>query len=106
ASAWAVGTRGLVFRSDDYGASWVRQTPGYSASVTRLSFPSASRGYAVGELGGIFVTDDGGRSWRVAQGQYDAYAFSDVTRGTLGNTFRGVHFISDDEGWVVGDPVV
>src|SRR6185436_1282783 len=106
ATAWAVGTRGVVFRSDDFGATWVRQTPGYTVSMLGLSFFTATRGFAVGELGGILATDDGGKTWRVSLGQHDPYALADTMRATLANCLRAVHFIDAYVGWAVGDPVV
>lgn len=104
-TAWTVGTRGVIFRSDDHGATWTRQTRGFNASFLGMSFPDPLRGYAAGEIGGIVGTRDGGKTWQLVLGQYAPYARANPFLGTLGNAFRGVHFRTASEGWVVGDPV-
>ena len=105
-TAWSVGTRGVIERSDDYGATWTRTSPGFTAGWTRAAFPTPTRGYMVGELGGVVGTVDGGKTWDLLQGQHSPYASADWRRGLLGNSLRGVHFVSALEGWAVGDPVL
>jgi photosystem II stability/assembly factor-like uncharacterized protein len=102
---WAAGTRGLVYRSEDLGASWTLQTPGPRADFRRAFFLDGDRGWAVGELGGIVKTTDAGRTWRIALGQYDPYALTGATGRYLRNSLLGVHFVDENTGWAVGTPV-
>lgn len=60
----AVGERGIVLTSDDYGVSWAQAKVPVSVTLTGVSFASARRGWAIGHGGVVLRSDDGGRSWR------------------------------------------
>ncbi len=73
-----------VFRSNDMGMTWQKQTPGnfWGAPGTRAGFPidfqvdprNADRVFANNYGGGNFLSEDGGRTWSVAsQGYTGAY---------------------------------
>ena len=104
-TVWMVGTRGRIFRSNDWGLSWQEQTSGFSASFARAAFPDALHGFAVGELGGIVRTADGGATWQLSLAQYHVYAEATPNPSFGMNTLRGVFFLDANRGWAVGDPV-
>jgi photosystem II stability/assembly factor-like uncharacterized protein len=78
------GGPAAVFRSNDMGRTWQKQTPGnfWGAAGTRAGFPidfqvdprNADRIFANNYGGGNFLSEDGGRTWSVAsQGYTGAY---------------------------------
>ena len=61
--AWAVGTKGRIFRSNGAGRLWRQQSSGVTANLTDVYFTSPNSGWAVGENGVIVRTRDGGNTW-------------------------------------------
>jgi len=87
----AVGERGHVLLSSDYGVSWrFIETP-TRATLTAVYFADAVNGWAVGHDGVVLRTSDGGMSW---QHQY--------TEGGLENSFLDVHFLDARRGFIAG----
>lgn len=62
-SVFAVGERGALIRSDDSGQNWDAINVSVAATLTSITFASASRGWIVGHDGAILLTNDGGLSW-------------------------------------------
>ncbi len=69
---WAVGDRGVVWRTEDGGKSWALQKTPTDAALHGVCFVTAQVGWAVGSgtqaftglgYGVILKTTDGGRSW-------------------------------------------
>lgn len=59
----AVGERGHILLSDDYGLSW-RQVPCPSrTTLTAVNFPDSRNGWAVGHENVVLATSDGGETW-------------------------------------------
>lgn len=58
----AVGQRGNILLSDD-GSDWRQVAVPVDATLTRVRFLDAQRGWAVGYDGTVLATADGGRSW-------------------------------------------
>lgn len=96
----ACGGASSVYKSTDAGATWIQKLSGTPITTTLydLNFPTPAIGYAVGgnssapTIGGVvYKTTDGGETWVSA------------STGLLPNTLFGVHFISADTGYVVGD---
>jgi photosystem II stability/assembly factor-like uncharacterized protein len=52
--------RGVIFRTKDGGATWVRQESGTTNGLSGVSFTDANTGTAVGQAGTILRTTDGG----------------------------------------------
>lgn len=61
--AWAVGTRGRIFRSNGGGRLWRQQDSTVTANLNDVYFTSATNGWAVGDHGIIVRTRDGGQTW-------------------------------------------
>jgi len=61
--AWAVGSRGRIFRSNGGGRLWRQQQSGVTANLNDVYFSSPTSGWAVGDKGIIVRTRDGGNTW-------------------------------------------
>ena len=86
--AWAVGTKGRIFRSNGGGRLWRQVDSGTTANLNDVYFTSAANGWAVG-VGGIIVhTRDGGKTWTDVN--------SHVTHNLEKIVFAG------NRGWAVG----
>ena len=59
----AVGERGVVFNSDDDGATWTALRTETTRTLTSVAFADAKIGVTVGHGGAIFRTEDGGTTW-------------------------------------------
>lgn len=59
----AVGGRGHIIYSDDFGLSWTQASVPVSVLLTALSFVDEKHGWAVGHSGVILHTSDGGENW-------------------------------------------
>lgn len=86
--AWAVGTRGRIFRSNGSGRLWRQQDSTVTANLNDVYFTSPSSGWAVGDHGIIVRTRDGGNSWTDVK--------SPVTHKLEKVIFRG------NRGWAIG----
>ncbi len=86
--AWAVGTKGRIFRSNGGGRLWKQQFSGVTTNLTDVYFTSPTSGWAIGENGVIVRTRDGGNNW------------SDVTSRTTHRLEKIV--FNGERGWVVG----
>lgn len=62
----AAGQRGNILLSTD-GRQWQQVAVPVDATLTRLRFLDAQRGWAVGYDGTVLATTDGGRSWSLTQ---------------------------------------
>jgi len=61
--AWAVGSKGRIFRSNGGGRLWRQQNSGVTANLTDVYFSNERSGWAIGENGVIVRTRDGGNTW-------------------------------------------
>jgi photosystem II stability/assembly factor-like uncharacterized protein len=61
--AWAVGSKGRIFRSNGGARLWRQQNSTVTANLNDVFFTSATSGWAVGENGIIVRTRDGGNTW-------------------------------------------
>ncbi len=59
----AVGEQGLIFVSDDEGASWRKVASNTDATLTSVAFADEQLGLAVGHDAVILRSEDGGLSW-------------------------------------------
>lgn len=87
----AVGERGHILVSEDFGRTW-RQVPAPTrATLTSVFFVNSRVGWAVGHDNTILQSTDGGLSWIA---QYPA--------GHPGNSFLDVFFNDERQGFAVG----
>ena len=107
---WAVGSGGLVLRSDDGGQTWAQQNPPSSpnapgansspaptpqvdrlrADLNSVFFVDDRRGWAVGNGGTILATRDGGNSWSAQASR------------TAAQLMRVVFAADGQHGWAAG----
>jgi photosystem II stability/assembly factor-like uncharacterized protein len=60
----AVGSFGVIIKSEDSGATWTQASVPASVTLTAVDFPTPEKGWAVGHDGLIVHSDDGGKTWR------------------------------------------
>lgn len=117
----AVGSRGLIIRSEDGGSQWSQCEVPVQSDLLAVHFPSAERGWAVGHDGVVLHSSDGGRTWlrqldgRSALATFEAYysapensdsqALASI-RQNLGKgptlPFLDVWFEDEQRGFIVG----
>ncbi|MEZ6132784.1 MAG: YCF48-related protein [Planctomycetaceae bacterium] len=75
-SCWAVGSRGVVLRSADAGATWTTELLPLECSLSSVCFLTNQTGFVAGQYydhlerkrkGLILATKDGGRNWRLVE---------------------------------------
>ncbi|WP_137817680.1 YCF48-related protein [Pseudomonas sp. 2FG] len=122
----AVGERGFILLSDDDGRSWRQVSSPVSVTLTRVVFPSASRGWAVGHAGVVLHSQDGGLSWSKQldgeqaarleleaaqqahraqpseQSQLQVDAAQQMLQEGPDKPFLAVHFFDDQRGLILG----
>lgn len=59
--------KGVVYRSDDAGASWRELQAPYNGSLFGVVFPGAGRVVAFAMLGNVAISDDNGETWRMGE---------------------------------------
>ncbi|MCC5806742.1 MAG: hypothetical protein JJU00_10485 [Opitutales bacterium] len=87
----AVGERGHILLSDDYGRTWEQVPVPTRSTLTAVFFADSELGWAVGHDNVVLATTDGGRSWN------HQYA-----EGGIENRFLDVRFLDAERGFAVG----
>ena len=59
----AVGSRGVIARSEDDGKTWTQSAVPVQSDLLAVHFPTAQDGWAVGHDGVILHSGDGGKTW-------------------------------------------
>ncbi|MDX1588477.1 MAG: YCF48-related protein [Oleiphilaceae bacterium] len=59
----AVGERGHIIYSDDFGQTWIQAEVPVRATLTGVYFPTPEKGWAVGHGGVILHSSDRGETW-------------------------------------------
>jgi photosystem II stability/assembly factor-like uncharacterized protein len=59
----AVGSRGMIVRSEDQGKTWIQSSVPVQSDLLAVNFPDSLNGWAVGHDGVILHTNDGGKTW-------------------------------------------
>ncbi|MCX6835156.1 MAG: YCF48-related protein, partial [candidate division Zixibacteria bacterium] len=57
---WVAGLNGSIYRTDDGGSLWVRQSSGTTSGLTQVFFLDGNLGWAVGDAGTVLKTASGG----------------------------------------------
>ena len=91
--AWAVGDSGLIFATNDGGATWAAETSGTTAELQSVTFADPEHGWAVGRSQIILATTDGGATW-VVQHQATSDYFE---------WLNGVDAVDASHAWTVGN---
>jgi len=91
---WAVGEGGVVMRTIDGGATWVRRGTGHSFNLRALDFVDTEYGWAVGADDVVLRTTDGGLTWASASIPLVSWGWPQV--------LNAVSFVSRTHGWVCG----
>jgi photosystem II stability/assembly factor-like uncharacterized protein len=89
--AWAVGSRGLVLKTNDSGSTWTQQRIGTEDTLMQVRF-FGQHGWIVGGTAGnavLFRSSDGGENWQLQQQNVKALLFD-------------VFFVAD-HGWIAGE---
>lgn len=72
----AVGSRGMIIRSEDDGKSWTQSAVPVQSDLLAVHFPTPEDGWAVGHEGVILHSGDGGKNWtKQLDGRIAADAF-------------------------------
>ncbi len=131
---WVVGVNGVIAKTIDGGESWENQFSGTTGDFESVFFFDADTGWAVGRYPANMKTIDGGKTWLPMQTQdwdFLSVFFVNAEKGwavgfgqsialsmnagknwtlqtpapsRLGSS-RGVFFIDEKDGWIVGkDP--
>ena len=100
---FALGAYGLLFRTDDGGASWRIAIDGLDNPGRYHYYDLHARDgvlYLAGEAGLLFVSRDGGSSWERIEALYEGSLFGlvDLGSGVAAFGLRGNIFVSDDGG--------
>jgi photosystem II stability/assembly factor-like uncharacterized protein len=97
---WAVGDRGVIWRSEDGGQAWQLERSGVTCSLRDVHFADAENGWAVGgefrpylrsTKGVLLRTRDGGRTW-------------EADKGLLLPAVRKIKFFGGLLGWALAEP--
>lgn len=75
-SAFVVGTRGKVLRTDDAGRHFRRIDIGTDVAVSGIQMVDADNGYLCGQDGLLMRTRDGGRTWERLNSRTRLYIFA------------------------------
>jgi len=89
ATGFIAGDSGIILKTTDSGATWVRQTTPTSLQMRGVAFADSSNGWAVGTSGTVLRTKNGGSTWTVQ------------LPGTA-SALYGVAFVDANHGWIVG----
>ena len=89
--AVAVGERGHIILSDDYGRSWRQVKAPTRTTLTAVHFPEPDTGWAVGHENVILTTRDGGETW-----------LQQFPSGGIEERFLDVRFLDTKRGLAVG----
>ncbi len=88
---WVAGGGSPVFRSSDFGDTWVNITPGRQIGSYGLHFVNDSTGFIGRSRQNLIKTTDGGFNWQVQQ-----------TDTTHNNLITSLSFVNDSVGWYCG----
>jgi photosystem II stability/assembly factor-like uncharacterized protein len=89
--AWVFGEGGMIYKTHDLGANWVRLAVPTRNLLLGGTFIDNERGWVVGAGATILQTADGGKSWQLSR-----------LAGATGTRFFAVSFVDDRLGWAVG----
>lgn len=89
-SGWMVGELGRIFRTEDGGGSWTRQSANTKRAILAISCLDDQRAWIAGKEGIVYQTKDGGRSWTQVQTGSQRHLFT-------------IQFVNAQRGHAAGD---
>ncbi|MGH9944794.1 MAG: WD40/YVTN/BNR-like repeat-containing protein [Pyrinomonadaceae bacterium] len=92
---WVAGDDGLVFRTEDTGRNWTRQSIEAGDDISDIYFRNKEDGYLLAGAR-IYTTEDGGQAWRESQ------RFAAAQFGGAQPDLYSVRFTSRKRGWMIG----
>jgi photosystem II stability/assembly factor-like uncharacterized protein len=91
-TGWIVRSSGEIYKTSDFGDSWVYQPSGVDVGFSAIEFANADTGWLFGGAGIILNTSDGGDHWEARTGD-----------PSLSSAYLSdVRFADDHNGWAVG----
>jgi photosystem II stability/assembly factor-like uncharacterized protein len=129
---WAVGSKGFILYTNDGGANWAPQTSNTAIQLNSIQFVDENTGWIVGEDGIILHTSDGGLTWSIQVSgtteDLKSVKFVSSNNGHIVGwggamlrtinggadwvqqlhpdvTFYSIDFLSETEGWAVGQKI-
>ncbi|MFN8437773.1 MAG: YCF48-related protein [Cytophagales bacterium] len=92
------GLSGVILKTTDAGANWVKQNSGITTNLSSISFANENVGYAAGAATGtgtaatftILKTTDGGNEWKP------------LSISGTGAALNTIKFVTEKIGWVAG----
>ncbi len=104
-SLFVTGQHGKIWRSRDDGASWEPVKSGTERTLLAIAFSDENTGMAIGDYGTIVRTEDGGDTWNTVPLPTDIPLPEDIAEiiepGDV--LLYGIDFISETQGWIVGE---
>ncbi|SCW50072.1 YCF48-related protein [Mucilaginibacter sp. NFR10] len=88
----AVGTGGVILKSDDAGQTWKKVNSGITNDFYRVQFTSSKTGYISGQSPPMLKTEDGGNTW---------FPLTWPPSPQYASGFTNMYFASDSVGYVV-----
>lgn len=85
---WAVGTNGVIYKTENGGNSWVKQESNSTSTITGIQFINELIGWVSTSDGKIIKTDNGGTNW------------VEISSNT-GVNYKNVHFVNETIGWAI-----
>jgi photosystem II stability/assembly factor-like uncharacterized protein len=89
-TGWAVGSGGIIFKTDNAGFTWDAQTSNTENNLRAVYFTDASYGWAVGDYGTIVQTSNGGTTWNLQTSPHSSWQYD-------------VQFFDRNNGWIAAN---
>ena len=84
---WICGDNGIILKTTNGGANWVRKTNRTQESLKNIFFSNLNKGWVVGTNGTILHTDNSGDSWQPQEIDTD-------------QILKAGYFLNDSTGWI------
>ena len=92
-TGWAVGSKGVVLKTTDGGATWVSSANDTLGNLASVYFRTATEGYVGSSSRKLYKTTDGGATW--------SRLLLNATLPDTGAVIRAVYFSDASKGWVL-----
>ena len=92
-TAWAVGSKGVVLKTTDGGATWVSSANDTLGNLASVYFRTATEGYIGSSSRKLYKTTDGGTTW--------SRLVLNATLPDTGAVLRARNFSDASKGWVL-----